>query len=162
MKENVLYGRPDASEGELREAATRAQLIEFIDRLPNGWDTRVGERGVKLSGGERQRVGIARAILKNPAILVLDEATSALDSATEQEVQGALDEAAKGRTTLMVAHRLSTVAGADEIIVLDAGKIVERGTHRELLDRGGLYADLWSRQSRAHEDADAMVAERVA
>jgi len=117
---------------------------------------------VKLSGGERQRVGIARAILKNPAILVLDEATSALDSATEQEVQGALDEAAKGRTTLMVAHRLSTVAGADEIIVLDAGKIVERGTHRELLDRGGLYADLWSRQSRAHEDADAMVAERVA
>jgi ATP-binding cassette subfamily B protein len=107
-------------------------------------------------------VGIARAILKNPAILVLDEATSALDSATEQEVQGALDEAAKGRTTLMVAHRLSTVAGADEIIVLDEGKIVERGTHRELLDRAGLYADLWSRQSRAHEDADAMVAERVA
>jgi ABC-type transport system involved in Fe-S cluster assembly fused permease/ATPase subunit len=162
MKENLLYGRPDASETDLREAATRAQLIEFIDRLPNGWETRVGERGVKLSGGERQRVGIARAILKNPAILVLDEATSALDSATEQEVQGALDEAAKGRTTLMVAHRLSTVAGADEIIVLDAGKIVERGTHRELLDRGGLYADLWNRQSRAHEDADAMVTERVA
>jgi ATP-binding cassette subfamily B protein len=162
MRENVLYGRPDASDAELREAASRAQLIEFIDRLPNGWETRVGERGVKLSGGERQRVGIARAILKNPAILVLDEATSALDSATEQEVQGALDEAAKGRTTLMVAHRLSTVAGADEIIVLDAGKIVERGTHRELLDRGGLYADLWSRQSRAHEDANAMVAERVA
>jgi ATP-binding cassette subfamily B protein len=162
MRENVLYGRPDASDAELREAATRAQLIEFIDRLPNGWETRVGERGVKLSGGERQRVGIARAILKNPAILVLDEATSALDSATEQEVQGALDEAAKGRTTIMVAHRLSTVAGADEIIVLDAGKIVERGTHRELLDRGGLYADLWSRQSRAHEDANAMVAERVA
>ena len=103
--------------------------------LPKGWETRVGERGVKLSGGERQRVGIARAILKNPAILVLDEATSALDSATEQDVQGALDEAAKGRTTLMVAHRLSTVAGADEIIVLDEGKIVERGTHRELLDR---------------------------
>ena len=108
----------------------RAQLLEFIDKLPKGWETRVGERGVKLSGGERQRVGIARAILKNPAILVLDEATSALDSATEQEVQGALDEAAKGRTTLMVAHRLSTVAGADEIIVLDEGEIVERGTHR--------------------------------
>jgi ATP-binding cassette subfamily B protein len=159
MKENLLYGRPDASDADLRDAAQRAQLLEFIDKLPKGWETRVGERGVKLSGGERQRVGIARAILKNPAILVLDEATSALDSATEQEVQGALDEAAKGRTTLMVAHRLSTVAGADEIIVLDEGKIVERGTHRELLDRGGLYADLWSRQSRAHEDADAAVAD---
>jgi ATP-binding cassette subfamily B protein len=159
MKENLLYGRPEASDAELRDAASRAQLIEFIDKLPNGWETRVGERGVKLSGGERQRVGIARAILKNPAILVLDEATSALDSATEQEVQGALDEAARGRTTLMVAHRLSTVAGADEIIVLNEGKIVERGSHRELLDRGGLYADLWSRQSRAHEDADATVRE---
>jgi ABC-type transport system involved in Fe-S cluster assembly fused permease/ATPase subunit len=157
MKENLLYGRPGASDEELRDAAARAQLLEFIDRLPKGWETRVGERGVKLSGGERQRVGIARAILKNPAILVLDEATSALDSATEQEVQGALDEAAKGRTTLMVAHRLSTVAGADEIIVLNEGKIVERGTHRELLDRAGLYADLWSRQSRAHDEADAAV-----
>lgn len=154
MKENLLYGRPGASDEELRDAAARAQLLEFIDRLPKGWETRVGERGVKLSGGERQRVGIARAILKNPAILVLDEATSALDSATEQEVQQALDEAAKGRTTLMVAHRLSTVAGADEIIVLNAGRIAERGTHRELLDRGGLYADLWSRQSRAHADAE--------
>lgn len=162
MKENLLYGRPNASDAELREAAARAQLLEFIDRLPKGWETRVGERGVKLSGGERQRVGIARAILKNPAILVLDEATSALDSATEQEVQGALDEAARGRTTLMVAHRLSTVAGADEIIVLNEGKIVERGTHRELLDRAGLYADLWSRQSRAHDEADAAVKERVA
>jgi ATP-binding cassette subfamily B protein len=161
MKENLLYGRPEASDAELRDAAARAQLLEFIDKLPKGWETRVGERGVKLSGGERQRVGIARAILKNPAILVLDEATSALDSATEQEVQGALDEAAKGRTTLMVAHRLSTVAGADEIIVLDEGRIVERGTHRELLDRAGLYADLWSRQSRAHEDADAAVRQSV-
>ena len=159
MKENLLYGRPEASDAELRDAAQRAQLLEFIDKLPKGWETRVGERGVKLSGGERQRVGIARAILKNPAILVLDEATSALDSATEQDVQGALDEAAKGRTTLMVAHRLSTVAGADEIIVLDEGRIVERGTHRELLDRAGLYADLWSRQSRAHEDAEAAIRE---
>lgn len=162
MKNNLLYGRPGASDADLRDAAQRAQLLEFIDKLPKGWDTRVGERGVKLSGGERQRVGIARAILKNPAILVLDEATSALDSATEQEVQGALDEAAKGRTTLMVAHRLSTVAGADEIIVLNEGRIVERGTHRELLDRAGLYADLWSRQSRAHDEADAAAAERVA
>jgi ATP-binding cassette subfamily B protein len=154
MKENLLYGRPGASDEDLRDAARRAQLLEFIDKLPKGWETRVGERGVKLSGGERQRVGIARAILKNPAILVLDEATSALDSATEADVQGALDEAAKGRTTLMVAHRLSTVAGADEIIVLSEGKIVERGTHRELLDAGGLYADLWSRQSRAHDLAE--------
>ncbi|RYG36714.1 MAG: ABC transporter ATP-binding protein/permease [Burkholderiales bacterium] len=163
MKDNLLYGRPDASDEELRDAASRAQLLEFIDKLPKGWETRVGERGVKLSGGERQRVGIARAILKNPAILVLDEATSALDSATEQEVQEALDEAAKGRTTLMVAHRLSTVAGADEIIVLDEGKIVERGTHHELLAAGGLYADLWSRQSRAHDLALAAAeASRVA
>jgi ABC-type transport system involved in Fe-S cluster assembly fused permease/ATPase subunit len=159
MKDNLLYGRPGASDEELRDAARRAQLLEFIDKLPKGWETRVGERGVKLSGGERQRVGIARAILKNPAILVLDEATSALDSATEADVQGALEEAAKGRTTLMVAHRLSTVAGADEILVLDEGRIVERGTHHELLDAGGLYADLWSRQSRAHDQADEAAAE---
>ena len=159
MKENLLYGRPDASDDDLREAARRAQLLEFIDKLPKGWETRVGERGVKLSGGERQRVGIARAILKNPAILVLDEATSALDSATEGEVQGALEEAARGRTTLIVAHRLSTVAGADEIIVLNEGRIVERGTHHQLLEAGGLYADLWIRQSRAHDMADQAAAQ---
>jgi ATP-binding cassette subfamily B protein len=155
LKENLIYGKPEATDEEVREAARKAQLGDFIDSLPQGWETRVGERGVKLSGGERQRVGIARAILKNPAILVLDEATSALDSATEADVQGALDEASRGRTTLLVAHRLSTVAGADEIIVLDQGHIAERGTHAQLLAKSGLYADLWNRQSRAHEKADA-------
>ena len=144
LRENLIYGKPEASDEEVREAARKAQLSDFIDSLPQGWETRVGERGVKLSGGERQRVGIARTILKNPAILVLDEATSALDSATEADVQGALGEASSGRTTLMVAHRLSTIAGADEIIVLDQGRIAERGTHAQLLAKGGLYADLWA------------------
>jgi ATP-binding cassette subfamily B protein len=162
LKENLNYGKPDATDEEIRAAAGQARLLEFIDKLPKGWDTRVGERGVKLSGGERQRVGIARAILKNPAILVLDEATSALDSATEAEVQGALEDAARGRTTLMVAHRLSTVAGADEIIVLQEGRIAERGTHQNLLLHGGLYADLWSRQARTLEDAEAEAAVAVA
>ncbi len=162
LKENLIYGRPDASDDEVREAARKARLGDFIDKLPKGWDTRVGERGVKLSGGERQRVGIARAILKNPAILVLDEATSALDSATEAEVQAALDDASVGRTTLMVAHRLSTVAGADEIIVLSEGRIVERGAHAELLARGGLYADLWARQARTHESLEAPLPAAVA
>jgi ATP-binding cassette, subfamily B, heavy metal transporter len=162
MKDNLLYGKPGATDEEVREAARRAQLLDFIDKLPKGWETRVGERGVKLSGGERQRVGIARAILKDPAILVLDEATSALDSATEADVQGALEEASKGRTTLMVAHRLSTVAGADEIIVLNEGRIAERGTHHQLLAHGGIYADLWARQSRAHETAEAAAEAAVA
>ena len=146
IRANISYARPDASDDELRDAARRAQLLPFIESLPDGWDTRVGERGLKLSGGEKQRVGIARVILADPAILVLDEATSALDSATEAAVQGALDEAAKGRTTLMVAHRLSTVQNADEIIVLEAGRIVERGTHASLLQRDGAYAQMWARQ----------------
>lgn len=147
IRANIAYGQPDASIDELRDAARRAQLLPFIESLPEGWDTRVGERGLKLSGGEKQRVGIARVILSNPAILVLDEATSALDSATEAAVQDALDEASRGRTTLMVAHRLSTVQNADEIIVLEAGRIVERGTHAGLLAKNGEYADMWQRQA---------------
>ncbi len=153
IRDNLIYGKPDATEDELRDAARRAKLLDFIEALPQRWETRVGERGVKLSGGEKQRVGIARAILKDPAILVLDEATSALDSGTEAEVQAALEEAARDRTTLIVAHRLSTVAGADEIIVLDKGRVAERGTHAELLVKGGLYADLWSRQARTADSA---------
>ena len=157
IRANIAYARPDASLGELEEAARQAQLLDFINSLPEGWDTRVGERGLKLSGGEKQRVGIARVILANPAILVLDEATSALDSATEAAVQDALDAAARGRTTLMVAHRLSTVQNADEIIVLKTGRIIERGTHNSLLQAEGTYADMWARQARR----DAMLSEIV-
>src|SRR5690606_31020268 len=127
IRANIAYARPDATEEEIRDAARRAQLLDFIESQPDGWKTRVGERGLKLSGGEKQRVGIARVVLADPAILVLDEATSALDSATEAAVQDALEQAAHGRTTLMVAHRLSTVISADEIIVLEAGRVIERG-----------------------------------
>tara|TARA_R110002033_G_scaffold36268_5_gene74612 strand:- start:3166 stop:5004 length:1839 start_codon:yes stop_codon:yes gene_type:complete len=148
IRYNIGYARPDASEEELRDAARRAQLLDFIESLPDGWNTRVGERGLKLSGGEKQRVGIARVILADPAILVLDEATSALDSATEEAVQDALEEAASGRTTLMVAHRLSTVKSADEIIVLEAGRVIERGNHATLLAKDGKYADMWERQAK--------------
>ena len=147
IRANVSYGRPDASEAEILDALDRAQLGEFAASLPEGLETRVGERGLKLSGGEKQRVGIARVILTDPAVLVLDEATSALDSATESAVQAALDEAARGRTTLMVAHRLSTVQGADEIIVLGEGRILERGDHSTLLAKGGEYAAMWARQA---------------
>ncbi|MBY9067214.1 ABC transporter ATP-binding protein/permease [Hyphomonas sp. WL0036] len=156
LRANIAYARPGANEAELRDAARRAQLLPFIEALPEGWNTRVGERGLKLSGGEKQRVGIARVILANPAILVLDEATSALDSATEAAVQGALDEASAGRTTLMVAHRLSTVISADEIIVLEAGRVVERGTHEALLAKGGKYADMWDRQAHRAEPAEVL------
>ena len=157
IKSNIGYAKPDASMDELRDAARRAQLLDFIESLPDGWETKVGERGLKLSGGEKQRVGIARVILANPAILVLDEATSALDSATEAAVQDALDEASKGRTTLMVAHRLSTVQNADEIVVLKAGQVIERGTHEALLAEKGEYADMWARQAK--RDALAVAAE---
>ena len=157
LRSNIAYAKPDASHEEIREAARRAQLLDFIESLPEGWDTRVGERGLKLSGGEKQRVGIARVILADPSILVLDEATSALDSATEAAVQDALEEASKGRTTLMVAHRLSTVQNADEIIVLQAGRVVERGSHDALLAAKGEYADMWARQ--VARDALAVAAE---
>jgi ATP-binding cassette subfamily B protein len=147
IRYNIAYGRPEADLEELRAAAAKARLLDFIEGLPQGWDTRVGERGLKLSGGEKQRVGIARVILTDPRILVLDEATSALDAATEAEVQEAWDAAAAGRTTLVVAHRLSTIAKADEIVVLDAGRVVERGAHDTLVAQAGVYADLWTRQA---------------
>ena len=146
---NIRYGRPDASDEDVRHAAELAQISEFIETLPEGYQTMVGERGLKLSGGEKQRVAIARTILKNPPILIFDEATSALDSHTEKEVQDALDRVATDRTTLVIAHRLSTIVHADTILVLDKGRIVERGTHAQLLSRDGLYAGLWARQRRA-------------
>jgi ABC-type transport system involved in Fe-S cluster assembly fused permease/ATPase subunit len=155
IRYNIAYGKPEATQAELDEAARSAQLLDFIESLPQGWDTRVGERGLKLSGGEKQRVGIARVVLKNPAILILDEATSSLDSGTEAEVQAALETASRGRTTLVVAHRLSTIADADQIIVLDAGRIVERGTHAALIAKDGLYASLWKHQA---EEPDAIAA----
>ena len=157
---NIRYGRPDASEEEVREAARMAQIHDFIERLPNGYASEVGERGLKLSGGEKQRVAIARTILKAPPILILDEATSALDTHTEREIQSALDQVAKNRTTLVIAHRLSTVVNADQIIVLEAGEIAERGTHTELLDKNGLYASMWARQREADEAEERLRAAR--
>ena len=148
---NIRYGTPDATVAEVREAARLAQIDRFIMTLPQGYDSLVGERGLKLSGGEKQRVAIARTILKAPPILMLDEATSALDSHTEKEIQDALERVARERTSLVIAHRLSTVVHADNIIVLDQGEIVEQGTHPELLAKGGLYASLWARQREADE-----------
>src|SRR5450432_2035814 len=149
IRYNIRYGRWDASDAEVEEAAALAQIDGFIKMSPKGYETQVGERGLKLSGGEKQRVAIARTVLKAPPILVLDEATSALDSHTEREIQDALDRASRGRTTLVIAHRLSTIVSADEIIVLDKGAIVERGRHNQLLARGGLYASMWNRQREA-------------
>lgn len=148
---NIRYGRPGATPADVREAAKLAQIHDFIMTLPQGYDSLVGERGLKLSGGEKQRVAIARTILKSPPILMLDEATSALDSHTEKEIQDALERVARERTSLVIAHRLSTVVHADNIIVLDEGTIVEQGTHLQLLDKGGLYASLWARQREADE-----------
>jgi ATP-binding cassette, subfamily B, heavy metal transporter len=151
IRYNIRYGRWEASDAEVEEAARLAQIDGFIRMSPKGYETEVGERGLKLSGGEKQRVAIARTILKAPPILMLDEATSALDSHTEKEIQDALERVSKGRTTLVIAHRLSTIVGADEIIVLDRGEIVERGTHMALLVQGGLYASMWNRQREAEE-----------
>ena len=145
---NIQYGRPQATREEVIAAAHSAHLHGFIERLPDGYDTRVGERGLKLSGGEKQRVAIARALLKNPPILIFDEATSALDSKTEKAIQAELEEAARGRTTLVIAHRLSTVMNADQILVLDGGCVIEQGRHRELLERGGTYAQMWALQQQ--------------
>jgi ATP-binding cassette subfamily B protein len=149
IRYNIRYGRWDASDAEVEEAARQAQIDGFIARAPKGYETEVGERGLKLSGGEKQRVAIARTILKSPPILLLDEATSALDSHTEKDIQDELDRVSRNRTTLVIAHRLSTIVDADEILVLNQGMIVERGTHRVLLAKGGLYASMWNRQREA-------------
>lgn len=148
IRYNIAYGRPDASDADIRDAARRAHVSDFIERLPDKWESMVGERGLKLSGGEKQRVAIARTLLKNPAIMIFDEATSALDSATEKAIQGELREIAKDRTTLVIAHRLSTIIDADEILVLDLGRIVERGTFRDLLDQDGKFAQMWRLQQQ--------------
>jgi ATP-binding cassette, subfamily B, heavy metal transporter len=153
---NIQYGRPDASEHEVLAAARAAQLHEFVAQLPDGYATRVGERGLKLSGGEKQRVAIARALLKNPAVLIFDEATSALDSRTEKAIQAQLEAAAVGRTALIIAHRLSTVMNADEIVVMEAGRIVERGSHAQLLALSGSYAQMWALQQQ--EEAEEALA----
>jgi ATP-binding cassette subfamily B protein len=156
---NIAYGRPGASRAEIEEAARFARIHEFIRGLPDGYDTSVGERGLKLSGGEKQRVAIARVILKAPDILVFDEATSALDTTTEREIQASLAEVAAGRTTLIIAHRLSTIVDADQILVLDQGRIVERGHHRELIALGGVYATMWQRQQEAARREEAAMEE---
>jgi ABC-type transport system involved in Fe-S cluster assembly fused permease/ATPase subunit len=158
IRYNIAYGRPDATEAEVIQAAKLAQVHDFVERLPEGYRTRVGERGLKLSGGEKQRVAIARTILKDPRILVLDEATSALDTRTEQEIQASLRQISANRTTLVIAHRLSTVVEADEIIVLQEGRIVERGNHAALIAEDGLYAAMWRRQSEAVAMAEAAAA----
>jgi ATP-binding cassette subfamily B protein len=149
---NILYGRPDASREEVEAAARAAHIHERILGFPDGYETEVGERGLKLSGGEKQRVAIARALLKNPSILIFDEATSALDSKSEKAIQAELDRIAQGRTTIVIAHRLSTVMNADEILVMDQGRVVERGRHAALLAKGGQYAQMWALQQQERED----------
>ncbi len=156
VRYNIAYGRPGAGDADIEEAARHARIHDFIASLPDGYQSQVGERGLKLSGGEKQRVAIARVILKSPRILIFDEATSALDTKTEQEIQANLDEVSAGRTTLVIAHRLSTVVNADEILVLDQGRIVERGDHAALLAKGGVYAAMWARQQQEADERDAL------
>jgi ATP-binding cassette subfamily B protein len=156
---NIAYGRPEASRAEIEAAARAAQIDRFIASLPEGYETQVGERGLKLSGGEKQRVGIARTLLKDPPILLLDEATSALDSETEQEIQGQLRAMSRGRTVITIAHRLSTVVDADRIVVLEGGTIAEEGTHEALLAKGGRYASMWYRQQAEEEEAPSTAAQ---
>ncbi len=153
---NIAYGRPDAGKEEIIQAAKAAAIYDFVQSLPDGFQSTVGERGLKLSGGEKQRVGIARAILKQPQIMIFDEATSALDTHTEQEIQKALDDISQNRTTLIIAHRLSTVINADNIIVLEAGEIKEEGNHNTLLSQGGIYANMWKRQQEARDAAEKL------
>jgi ATP-binding cassette subfamily B protein len=155
---NIAYGRPGAGRADIEEAARLARIHDFVAALPDGYETMVGERGLKLSGGEKQRVAIARVVLKAPRILIFDEATSALDTKTEREIQASLAEVSTDRTTLVIAHRLSTVVDADQILVLDGGRIVERGDHRDLLGRGGVYAAMWARQQQAAEREAALAA----
>jgi ATP-binding cassette subfamily B protein len=157
---NIAYGKPGASHVEVEEAARAARIHDFISATPLGYLTMVGERGLKLSGGEKQRVAIARTLLKNPPVVIFDEATSALDSANERAIQAELRTAAQNKTTLVIAHRLSTVVDAHEILVMDAGRIIERGKHAELLARQGRYAEMWALQQQGH-DADAIVDEGV-
>ena len=152
IAENIAYGRPEASMKEIREAAKLASLDQFIEMLPDGYDTKVGERGLKLSGGEKQRVAIARAIIKNPSIFLFDEATSALDSRTEKEIQHSLEAISQGRTTLVIAHRLSTVVNCDNIIVLNDGQVAEQGTHQDLLAKNGMYYTMWMRQASGEDE----------
>jgi ABC-type transport system involved in Fe-S cluster assembly fused permease/ATPase subunit len=149
---NIAYGKPGASKAEIVEAAKAAYIHDFIETLPDGYATMVGERGLKLSGGEKQRVAIARTLLKNPAILIFDEATSALDSKAEQAIQAQLKEIAQNRTTLVIAHRLSTIADAAQILVLEHGRIVERGKHGQLLAANGTYAQMWARQQARQDE----------
>ena len=152
VRENIRYGRPDATDEEIVEAAKRAEIHEEIMAMPEGYDTYIGERGVMLSGGQKQRVSIARVFLKNPRVLILDEATSALDTVTEQSIQRSLDELSKGRTTLIIAHRLSTVRHADSIAVIEDEHVVEQGSHRELMAKNGIYAGLVRAQEIGEED----------
>ncbi|HYF20704.1 MAG TPA: ATP-binding cassette domain-containing protein, partial [Ramlibacter sp.] len=150
---NIAYGRPGATRAEVEEAARAARIHGFIASTPKGYHTMVGERGLKLSGGEKQRVAIARTLLKDPPVLIFDEATSALDSANERAIQAELRSAAQNKTTLLIAHRLSTVVDAHQILVMDGGRILERGTHQQLLAQGGRYAQIWALQQQSGDDA---------